>query len=76
MMRLLQFLWVSAFLTDESVGVGDQSSSSSSSPRPAFPDIRGNASCSVQASIGSKWEHGNGIWRAALDLVKTQQPSA
>ena len=51
------------------VGVGDHSGSSSS-PSPAFPDIRGNASCSVQASIGSKWEHGNGIWRAALDLVR------
>jgi len=37
-------------------------------PAP-FPDIRGNASCSVQASLGSKWEHGNGTWRAVLDLV-------
>ena len=54
---------------DVSAGAGAQSGSSS--PQASIPDIRGNASCSVQASLGSKWEHGNGTWRAALDLVGT-----
>ena len=56
-----------SLLNDVSAGAGSQSGSSS--PQASIPDIRGNASCSVQASMGSKWEHGHGIWRAALDLV-------
>ena len=36
-----------------------------------FPQIQGNASCSVQASLGSKWANKNGSWRGALDLVSS-----
>ena len=65
-------LFVSDRSLHDDVSACAGSQSGNSSPQASIPDIRGNASCSVQASLGSKWEHGNGIWRAALDLVSTQ----
>lgn len=67
---ILRNMCVQLGLEDRHVHAGSSGGDVTASvPGAVIPVIQGNASCSVTASVGNSWEHGNGTWRGAVDLV-------